>query len=162
MHQYICYLAGPITGQSYDNANDWREDVKTKLDPSIAGMSPFRGKAYLSQQKEILDTYEDIALSSAKGITARDFNDCQRADMILANFLPCNGKVSIGTVMEIAWGRAFNVPVVVVMDESNPHWHAMIRESVGFIVPTLDEAVHIVNAVLIADPEVRIEYSDKI
>jgi len=160
--QYICYLAGPITGLSFDEGNDWREEAKEKLDPRIAGMSPFRGKTYLNQQTKIKDTYEDIALSSAKGITTRDLNDCRRADMVLANLATCNGKVSIGTVMEIAWARAFNVPVVVIMDKNNPHWHAMIRESVGFIVNTLEEAVHIVNAVLLPNPEVHVEYTDKV
>lgn len=160
-YKYICYLAGPITGLSYGSASDWREYAKTKLDPSIVGMSPLRGKTYLSQIDNIQDTYEEIALSCAKGINARDFNDCRRADMVIANFAGAT-TVSIGTVMELAWAKAFNVPCVAVMDEENPHWHAMVRESVGFIVPTLDEALHITNAVLIPDPETNIEYSDRV
>jgi len=157
-YRYIAYLAGPITGLSYGTATDWREYAKEKLDPSIAGMSPLRGKTYLSQVENIQDTYEDIALSCAKGITARDFNDCRRADMVIANFAGARA-VSIGTVIEIAWAKAFNVPCVAVMQEGNPHWHAMVRESVGFIVPTLDEAIHITNAMLIPDPNIEGLYS---
>ncbi len=158
-YQHIVYLAGPITGESYGEATDWREYAKTKLDPSIAGMSPLRGKTYLSQVDCIQDTYEDIALSSGKGITARDLFDCQRCDLLLANLTGAK-IVSIGTVLEIAWGRAYNKPVIVVMDEKNIHWHAMIRESAGFVVSTLDEAIHIANCVLIPDPETRQEYCD--
>lgn len=158
---YICYLAGPITGCSFKGASDWREGVKKDLDPSISGMSPLRGKKYLSQEDSIGTTYEDIALSSAKGITARDYNDCKRSDAVLVNLLGAK-SVSIGTVMEIAWAKAHEVPVVVVMDKDNIHNHAMIRESVGFIVDTLEEGVHIINALLIPDPEHRVEYEDKV
>lgn len=160
-YKYVCYLAGPITGCSFDNASDWREDVKGKLDPSIAGMSPLRGKKYLAQESNILHSYEGIALSSAKGITARDFNDCRRSDAVLVNFLGAE-TVSIGTVMEIAWAKAFNIPTVLVMEEDSVHNHAMIRESVGFIVDTLEEGVHIINSLLIPDPVLRVEYEDHI
>lgn len=158
-YRYICYLAGPITGLSYGDATDWRDVARKGLDASIAGMSPLRGKHYLSQVENIQDTYEEVALSCAKGITARDFNDCRRADMVLANFAGAE-TVSIGTVMEVAWAKAFNVPCVAVMEEGNLHWHAMVRESVGFIVPTLAEAVHIVNAVLVPDPAIIHRYSE--
>lgn len=154
---YKVYLAGPITGMSYDNAVDWRDVVKQKLDNRIAGYSPLRAKHYLSQSDMIKQTYEDIALSSAKGITARDFNDCRTADMLLVNLLEAD-VVSIGTVMEIAWAKAFNVPTVVAMQNDNIHQHAMIRESVGFIVDTLDEAAHVVNAVLLPDPPIIHDY----
>jgi len=159
-YKYIAYLAGPITGLSYGDATDWRDYARTKLHPSIAGMSPLRAKTYLSHIGSIKDTYEEIALSSGKGITARDLNDCRRADMVIANFAGAEA-VSIGTIMELAWARAFDVPCVAVMEEGNLHWHAMVRESVGFIVSTLDEALHIVNAVLIPNPETNDLYSER-
>lgn len=160
-YKYICYLAGPITGVSFKGATDWREDAKENLDPSIAGMSPLRGKKYLSQEKSIEHTYEDIALSSAKGITARDHNDCKRSDALLVNLLGSE-TVSIGTVMEVAWAGAYGVPIVLVMDKDNIHQHAMLRETAGFIVESLEEGVHIVNALLIPDPEHKVEYEDKV
>jgi len=89
-YKYIVYFAGPITGLSYGSATDWRDYAKSKLDASIVGMSPLRGKSYLSQIENIQNTHEDIALSCAKGITARDFNDCKRADMVIANFVESN------------------------------------------------------------------------
>lgn len=156
-YRYTVYLAGPITGKTYAMARGWKEQARNLLDPAIAGVDPLRAKNYLAQASHIKDTYDEIALSSAKGITTRDMFDCRRCDMILANLSEAT-QISIGTVMEIAWGRAFNKPTVVVMDESNVHWHAMIRESVGFIVPTVEEACHIVNAVLLPYPEVIHQY----
>lgn len=43
------YLAGPISGQSYDGATSWREEAKEELSSwsDIIGYSPMRGKTYL-------------------------------------------------------------------------------------------------------------------
>ena len=155
------YLAGAITGESFAGATDWREYVKTNLNPGIAGLSPLRAKDYLAQEKEIGDSYEDfdMPLSSSRAIMTRDFFDCQNCDIVLANLLGTK-KVSIGTVMEIAWAYAFNKPLILVIEpavsestgftasEGNIHEHAMIREATGFRVDTIDKAIFIANAVL--------------
>jgi len=57
-------------------------------------------------------------------------------------------RVSIGTVMEIAWAFGNNVPVVCIMEEGNIHTHPMINEAIGFKVQTAIEAVAVVRAVL--------------
>lgn len=152
MKPYIVYLAGPITGLSFDASVDWRDWVIGKLPPEIQGMSPLRGKTYLEGESKIEDEYCQSVLSCARGITTRDFNDVKRADMILVNFLGAKTP-SIGTVMEIAWAKAFQTPVVMVMEkDSNPNDHAMIRECVGFRVETLQQAVEIVKVTLMPAP----------
>jgi len=78
----------------------------------------------------------------------RDFNDCSTCDVLLVNLLGAS-KVSIGTVMEIAWAYQNRTPVVVVMEqEGNPHEHAMIREAIGFRVHTMGEAIAVVRTIL--------------
>jgi len=150
--KYIAYLAGPITGLSFDGAVDWREDFIQLLPDEIAGMSPLRGKTYLEGSESIAASYEKIVLSSARGITTRDYNDCKRCDVLVANLLGAD-KVSIGTVMEIAWAKAFQTPVVAIMEPSgNPHEHPMITECIGFRVTTLEEAADIVKVVLLPAP----------
>lgn len=154
------YLAGPITGLSYGGCTDWRKYACEKLSTAgVVGVSPLRAKEYLRNEQAIGDSYEDIALSTARAITTRDRFDCMRADVLLVNLLGAE-RVSIGTVMEIAWADAVRVPVVLVMEPSaeentglvpskgNVHEHAMIRECVGFRVQTLDEGLNVVKAIL--------------
>lgn len=134
------YLAGPITGYDYSSVNDWRDIVKDELkDHGINGYSPMRGKSYLSEEDMIQDSYSDHTMSSITGINVRDYNDCKNADAILVNFLNSN-KVSIGTVMEVAWGRAFQIPVVIVMEKENIHKHGMLTFG-NMVVNTLQEGV---------------------
>lgn len=155
MNNYIAYLAGPITGLSFDGAVDWRESFISMMPTEIEGMSPLRGKTYLEGNESIAASYEGIVLSSARGITTRDYNDCKRCDILVANFLGAD-KVSIGTVMEIAWAKSFQTPVVVIMEElGNPHDHPMINECTGFRVRTLQEAADIVKVVLLTAPHRR-------
>jgi nucleoside 2-deoxyribosyltransferase len=116
----------------------------------IDAFSPLRGKEYLAKAGPLEDQYHDLhALSSSKGIVERDHNDCMTRDMVLVNLLPGNDRVSIGTVMEIAWAYAYRKPSVVVLNPGNIHTHAMLTECAGYVVETLDEAIFICKRILL-------------
>jgi len=149
---YSIYLAGPITGQSYEGATDWRKDVIQKLPPEICGFSPLRSKTYLLNETSIADSYEQTVMSSQRGIFARDHYDCQRCDAIFVNLLGAE-RISIGTAMEIAWAVAYNKPIILVMEEEgNLHDHAMIREACPLTVRTIDEGIHLITSLLLPVP----------
>jgi nucleoside 2-deoxyribosyltransferase len=144
------YLAGPITGLAYGGAVDWRVAAKEYLTKrGIDGYSPMRGKDYLKNETHIALYYsEEVSpLSTPRGIMTRDRYDCRTADLVLVNFLGAE-KVSIGTVMEIAWADAHRVPIVAAMEPNNIHAHAMINEALGYRVDTLEEALAITVVVL--------------
>lgn len=157
------YLAGPITGLDYDGAQDWRRAAEEFLAAwDIEGMSPMRGKKYLEAVGIIEATSYgqpdgEWALSSASGFTSRDHGDCMKADVILANFEGAT-RVSIGTVLEVAWAHAYRKQLIVVMDENNVHWHAMIRELAGYVVPTLAQGLDIIPAILNAKRAGSVDY----
>jgi nucleoside 2-deoxyribosyltransferase len=145
------YLAGPISGANYGEATDWRNQaiyhlVNHGLDP----YSPMRGKVYLLKEKEIADSYSDYPMSSITGINIRDYNDVRTSGAILVNLLDAR-KVSIGTVMEIAWARTHNVPVVLIMEETgNVHDHAMLTYNC-IRVTTLNDGLNCIKQLLLPD-----------
>lgn len=150
------YLAGPITGLTYDSASDWRSDAihEFKL-VGIAAFSPLRAKNYLRAFGELDSAgtpegkYIGVnPLSDPKGIMGRDRFDVRTRDMVLVNFLGAE-RVSVGSCIEIGWADAWRKPVVAVMEEDNVHRHAMVNEACNFIVPTLEEAIEIVKVVLL-------------
>jgi nucleoside 2-deoxyribosyltransferase len=150
---FLVYLAGPIAGCTYGECTDWREGVRRAAPASIHTLSPMRGKQRLKEIEAgstIKGVYEQNPLTSAKGINTRDFNDVRRADAVFVNFLGAK-KVSIGTVMEIAWARAFSKPVVCVMESDNVHRHTMLEYACGYIVETLDEGVEVLATILGTD-----------
>jgi hypothetical protein len=143
------YLAGPITGQTFDGCTDWREFAIKELGAvGITGLSPMRAKDYLKNESFVGDEYQDTVLSSSRGIITRDRWDTTRCDLILVNFLGAE-RVSIGTVMEMAWADACRTPSIVVMKpEGDLHDHSMLREVTGFRVETLEEGLEVAKAIL--------------
>ena len=143
------YLAGPITGLSYNGSTEWRDAVAQQLAPRIVAVSPMRGKEYLSHLTDIGGTPAECeafgnVMSTPKGITARDQWDTTSCDAVLMNLLAAQ-KVSIGTMIEAGWASQARVPLILVTEPGNIHEHAILHELAGWIVPTLDEAVHILK-----------------
>lgn len=118
------YLAGPISGTNYEECSTWRELVSEFLtNMDLLPYSPTRGKVYLSKEDKINDPRSDLIISS---INIRDYNDVITSGAILVNLLGSK-RVSIGTVMEIAWARMKQIPIVLVMEkEGNIHDHGML------------------------------------
>lgn len=146
----VIYLAGPITGKTFEGAVLWREEAAIKLrQAGFSVLSPMRGKDFilkrLAKDEVLAQTYPDAPMPTQKGIVARDRFDVARADVVLFYLLDA-AQVSIGTMIEIGWCDAFRKLVVVVMEPSNIHDHAFVREIAGYVVPTLDEAIVLLTA----------------
>lgn len=146
------YLAGPISGLSYDGAVEWRDEAISQLaEIGIKGLSPMRAKKYLEGMQDLdkncIEYGAINCLSSPRGIMTRDRFDCTRCDVLLVNLLGAT-KVSMGTVMEMAWADLSRIPIICVMEPGNVHEHAMISEAIGFRVSTLEEGMNLVKAIL--------------
>lgn len=143
------YLAGPITGLNYDQAQDWRTDVALQLNSKfVECLSPMRGKGFLKGGRTIHSGAWPNAVASQKGITRRDMFDTVNATCLFVN-LKDTKNVSIGTCMEIAWAYLKQIPSIVVMEPGNIHeQHVMIQEACTYVVPTVEEAIELAKYLL--------------
>jgi nucleoside 2-deoxyribosyltransferase len=151
---FLVYLSGPITGLTYDASQDWRDYVAKNLPQEIRSLSPLRAvRDALGHAGALSSSVEGShPLASARGLTVADRFDCMRADVVLVNFLGCEGRVSIGTCMELGWADAARIPIILVMESSgNVHDHAMVREVSGFRVETLDAGMDLLESILIPE-----------
>jgi nucleoside 2-deoxyribosyltransferase len=151
MMQPAVYLAGPISGLSFHGCTDWREFARVRLAArGIRGWSPMRAKEALAKLETISGHGNEYAhmgpFATSKGVMTRDFFDCNRADVVLVNFVGAK-TVSIGTVMEIAWAYQKHTPIILATD-NDLHNHMMLNEACGFKVATLDEAINVAIAIL--------------
>ncbi|KPK54153.1 MAG: hypothetical protein AMS22_06220, partial [Thiotrichales bacterium SG8_50] len=101
---------------------------------------------YLAAEECISNDY-DTVLSCSRGIMTRDRFDCTRCDLLVVNFLGAT-KVSIGTVMEIAWADLKRIPIIVISEDDNIHNHGMISEATGFRVESVETALTVAEAIL--------------
>jgi nucleoside 2-deoxyribosyltransferase len=150
---FLVYLAGPISGLTYDDGQDWREYAAANLPQEIRAISPLRAKRdLLKDVGKIQDAYENNPFTSTTGITARDKFDCMRADAVLFNMAGAK-TVSVGTCIEFGWASAKVNPIIItIMEKSgNLHDHPMVRGVTGFRVETLDEGLQALERILMPE-----------
>jgi hypothetical protein len=140
MPEKTIFLAGPLTGVSYKDALEWRKYVESKLPADIIAFSALRGKIYVAKEHLLKDAYPEHLLSTPQGTVTRDRYDVFRCDALFVNFLDTD-KVSIGTIMEMAWADSQRIPIVLAMENGNIHDHAFVRQVAAFVTRDLDEAI---------------------
>jgi nucleoside 2-deoxyribosyltransferase len=157
VHKTI-YLAGPIDGQTYSEATKWRNDLKEALHyDGIKAIDPMRSQTYLADIEGPLTSCkiaasmkEDELSVTASHITTADRFDCTNCDFIIVNLLGAK-KVSIGTMIEVGWANANNIPVILVIEqEGNIHEHPILDECSGFRVDCLEKARRLISELLSA------------
>jgi nucleoside 2-deoxyribosyltransferase len=133
-----------------EEAQGWRSQAAAHLEAhGFDAYSPLRGKDYLNGEEEI-DKFAQGAdpeairgiLSSPAAIIGRDHWDVKRADLLLVNCEDTE-RVSIGTVMELAFAYIYHIPVVAVLDEN--HDHPFTRQCVTHLCPDLATAIAIIE-----------------
>lgn len=157
------YLAGPITGCNWGESENWRDEVARLAVLSgafkdVEFFSPLRGKDYLKGEAEIKDSYGQHQMSTAKSIMLRDSYDVRTADALIVNFMGAK-RVSIGTVMEVAWAYERRIPVIALMEpavtsvtgveasQGNIHEHSMLNEAIWWRVQTLQDSLNCLDLV---------------
>jgi nucleoside 2-deoxyribosyltransferase len=140
------YLAGPIGGLTPEKAKGWRTNVIWGLrDHGIQGISPLRceppnqGSIYAT-----LGQPDDPLFGSATAIGAKNEFDARMCDMLLA-YLP---TPSVGTLIELGWGKALNKPVILVSEDPDLRAHPDVIQCSSWILTHLDEAVEVIIGVL--------------
>lgn len=136
------YLAGPITGLSYDGACTWRDTVAAACsEEGVKAYSPMRAKEALEDVSDLSAwDYPDDGPLSSRAMVKRDLSDVRRADVLLVNLIGAT-RVSVGTMVEIGYAHALNIPIIVAMEEGNIHKHIFVTEIADLVCPTLDSAI---------------------
>jgi hypothetical protein len=147
------YLAGPISGLTFNQAQAWRDEFAQKVDPRVLAYSPLRGKDYLTIRGPLEGSYEEFPLSSEQGLTTRDRYDCMGADLVVFYLLGAQ-RISIGTMVEFGWCDAARNPAILVMEKTgNPHDYPMVRQIAQFRVDNLKDAISLAEIILLPGPK---------
>ena len=136
------YTAGPISGQSYDQVMRRYQDQVSKLEEiGYEVICPMTGKMYLRNELEFkAKGYDEHPVSTNHAIKERDRWMVGSVDVVLVDFTECNGVVSIGSCMELAWADELKKHTIVVMDKDNIHQHCFILECADIVFPTMKDA----------------------
>ena len=111
MDTFTIYLAGAMSGLSFEEQNNWRENVKSKLEEGYSEyhvncINPVDYYNFQDSPKRY-DTELEIMQF--------DLYKLKHSDLVIVNF---NCPKSIGTAMEIATAYELRIPVIGLKDKS--------------------------------------------
>jgi nucleoside 2-deoxyribosyltransferase len=137
------YLAGPISGLSLEEANQWRRLATMSLRPAEC-INPLRGA---ENQPDRYFNPNGERWTSMPQIFQRDHHDVMTCDAVLANFIGAK-IVSRGTLMELAWAYAYRKPIVMAIEEDNPNYDVFMWQTTPFVCASLDDAIEMMVLLL--------------
>ena len=142
------YLAGSIAGCDKGEANDWRNTVSAALaQHGIVGVSPLRCEPIHGERYGV--SYEDPRFGTARAISSKNFLDVQRCAATLC-YMPKDlneRRLSVGTVIELAWAHALRKPTILVTDYPFLLEHPVVNANASWVLATLPEAVDVIVGV---------------
>lgn len=133
------YLAGPITGSSYEDVVGKIRAKKQAL-PMFECLSPMTGKEYLRNEIKFKAEGWGGSVSTNHAVVERDKWMVEQSDIVYADLTGAT-IVSIGTCMELAWASLLGKHTVVAMEKDNIHRHAFVLEAADIVFEMADEAI---------------------
>jgi nucleoside 2-deoxyribosyltransferase len=138
------YLIGPISGCTFTEATQWRNDLQIPLAQNgWTVLDPMRGKNHLSAEEKIVLSYEDHIVSRSDSIFQTDLFRVRQADVLLCNLTSMPGH-SIGTFMEMGYGHALGKIIIVIANDPMVVKHPFIVNS-SIVVSTVEEALQVLH-----------------
>jgi hypothetical protein len=141
----LIYLSGPITGTSAPEDN-WRAAVRRKLSPGFTFFDPSLQSAdrSIGYLRSLTPADELGRLRHGKFTADRNRHQIAKSDALLCNLLHAKDRVSIGSVGEIHWANAFNVPIIIIRESrGNIHDHAILNAIASELCFSLDDACNV-------------------
>ena len=135
------YVAGAISGGKVEDVKSYFTNMSKELSSyGFDVLSPMTGKGKLrtSDTYRAMDYPDPIATNRA--IIGRDRWMVGQADVIFCNLSGAT-RVSIGSMMELAWAYELRKHIVLVMEKDNIHQHAFVKMVADIIFETSEEAL---------------------
>lgn len=143
MSKLRVYLAGPISGLTKDQSDNWRLKFE-KMIPDAKCVMPMYAENFAKGR--VLGTcHPGELMASAKAVMHKDEFYVRNSDAVVANFTGCGLRPSFGSVIECAWASMLNKPLVIIAEKDNIHLHPMIVEEAGWVVDNLEDAAIVIN-----------------
>lgn len=126
------YLGGPISGASGDEVFGDFERRRDVLDPYYEVLSPLVGKGQIRNELEYRAHGYGHPLANNHAIVERDRWMVSLADVVYINLMSAE-RVSIGSMMELAWAHHMGKHSIVAMPKDGPHMHAFVLEAADVV-----------------------------
>ena len=130
------YLAGGMTGLSFEESNEWRVYIKDKLGTHYDNF----GVECVNPQ-DYYNLFDDTAYDSEREVMEFDLHKLRGSDLVIVNF---NSVYSLGTMAEIAIAYELKIPIIG-LNENNNELHPWQKEMCNKIFTDIDELIEYVD-----------------
>jgi len=135
------YLAGPITGLTGEEViSRYEEKIAILSDYGYEVYQPMLGKMNMRTEEQFRSGGYDHPVANDHAIFERDHWMVSSVDVVLADLSNSGSRISIGTMMELAWASHMSKHIVAVMQNDNVHNHAFVRQAATIIFPAIEDA----------------------
>jgi len=148
------YLAGPISGQSYDDVVAVINKKKSYLENlGYTVLNPMTAKKAIRTEIKLRSSGYGNPESTNHAIFERDRWMVENTDIIFVDFSSAEERVSIGSCMEMAWGSILGKYIVAVIPKGSVHEHAFVLEAADIVYETTEEALNYLEQFALQDCE---------
>jgi len=134
------YLGGSISGASGDEVFGDFEGRRDSLAPYYEVLSPLVGKGQIRTELEYRAHGYGHPLANNHAIIERDRWMVSLADVVYINLMSAE-RVSIGSMMELAWAHHMGKHSIVAMPKDGLHMHAFVLEAADVVYHSDEEAI---------------------
>ena len=127
------YLAGGMTGITYEESNKWRKKIDDGLSDGFKIINP---NDYYNP-----NTSGKLTEKEEREVRNFDLNLLKKCNLVIVNF---NVPESIGTAQELAIAYENNIPVIG-LKENDVHIHPWLRECCEVIFTDVNELIEYVT-----------------
>lgn len=138
------YLAGPISGLTYDEANQERGTWEAKQEFALCGwvgLNPLEGYEQLREVGKLDVWFEDDVPGSSPELAVHaDLRMIDASAAVFANY-SAGARASIGTAAEIGYAYARGKPIVTLLPDGGPNCHPFVTELSWAVHKTWNDAM---------------------
>lgn len=138
------YIAGAISGQTAKDVFTYFKNTAFQLQGlGYTVYSPLLGKGTLFRNEVEFkaEGYDHHPIVTNHAIMERDRWMVSSVDIVYCNLTMAPDRVSIGSMMELAWAHQLGLHTVVAMQRDNIHRHAFVLEAADVPFETTIEAM---------------------
>lgn len=133
------YLAGKMTGLSYEDMQSWRFEFENRVNKYVKA-SDITYRVNVFNPCDYYNTVTD-KFKTDREVMEFDIYNLKKSDMVVVNL---NSQDSIGTAMEIAIARDNGIPIIALCEHED-ELHSWLRESCMRICEDMDELIEYVT-----------------
>lgn len=133
------YLAGKMTGLSYEDMQSWRFEFENRVNKYVKA-SDITYRVNVFNPCDYYNTVTD-KFKTDREVMEFDIYNLKKSDMVVVNL---NSQDSIGTAMEIAIARDNGIPIISLCEHED-ELHSWLRESCMRICEDMDELIEYVT-----------------